>query len=77
MNNREEMQFVIEATEAGSSLAKTLKTKNSEKSSMRKSYTGNLNETKSSLSVQESWKGFGNFSTSEVQKSNIAHRMTY
>lgn len=77
MNNREEMQFVIEATEAGSSLTKTLKTRNSQKSSMRKSYTGNLNETKSSLSVQESWKGLGNFSASEVQKSNIAPRMTY
>ena len=76
MNNREEMQFVIEATEAGSSLGKTLKTKNSQNSSMRKSYTGNLNETKSSQSVQESWKGFGNFSASEVQKQNVAHRMT-
>ena len=77
MNNREEMNFVIEATEAESSLAKTLKTKNSQKSSVRKSYTGNLNETKSSLSVQESFKGFGNFAASEVQKPNIAHRMTY
>ena len=77
MNNRDEMQFVIEATEAGSSLTKTLKTKNSQKSSMRKSYTGNLNETKSSLSVQESLKGFGNFSQSDLQKPNIAHRMTY
>ena len=45
---------------------------------MRKSYTGNLNETKSSLSVHESLEQrFGNFSSSEVPKPTYTHRLTY